>query len=38
MANIGDNIEAKLGQLVGWQYLNVATFIGVCVIIGLMIL
>ena len=37
MANIGTNIETQLNKLTAWQYLNAATFVGVCVIIGLLL-
>jgi hypothetical protein len=28
-----NDIEARLNSLAAWQYLNVATFIGVCAIL-----
>lgn len=37
MANMND-IEAKLGKLAAWQYLNAATFIGVVLILVLLVL
>lgn len=37
MADLGTNIEARLAKLGAWQYLNVATFIGVVIIIGLLV-
>jgi hypothetical protein len=37
MANLTD-VEARLTKLAAWQYLNVATFIGVCIIIVLLVL
>ena len=37
MASMND-LEARLNKLAAWQYLNVATFIGVCVIIVLLVL
>lgn len=36
MAAMND-IEARLTKLAAWQYLNAATFIGVCIIIGLLV-
>ena len=30
------DLEARLNKLAAWQYLNAATFIGVCIIIGLL--
>lgn len=32
------DLETRLNRLVAWQYLNAATFIGVCVILLLLIL
>jgi hypothetical protein len=37
MANMTD-IQAQLNKLSAWQYLNAATFIGVCIIIVLLVL
>jgi hypothetical protein len=37
MANMND-LEARLTKLAAWQYLNAATFIGVCIIIVLLVL
>jgi hypothetical protein len=32
-----DDIKAQITKLGAWQYLNAATFIGVCIIIGLLV-
>lgn len=37
MADIGNNIEAQLNKLAVWQYLNLATFCGIVVIIVILL-
>lgn len=38
MANIGDNIEARLAKLGAWQYLNAATFVVVVAILVVLLI
>jgi hypothetical protein len=33
-----NDIETRLNRLAAWQYLNAATFIGVCITIALLVL
>lgn len=37
MANIGTDIEARLNKLAAWQYLNVANFAGVVLILVILL-
>jgi hypothetical protein len=37
MANIGTDIQTQINKIAAWQYLNAATFIGVCVVIALLL-